>query len=492
MSASGNFSCCASTSLRDIGASSITVDRSIIACNVCTRTLDVSNTLVVNNIPITGCVEYPLALSAAACTTLEPGFCSSILQYINGQWGIFRPPGMTEITVGSIDSNFVNVTSALNAAPCSHFLRVTADMTENGPINTPPNTLIYVDPGVTWTIVGGGIQTQGDLILLGNININSSTISFQNLSGIPCISGPGALDIRHMHLDHSVQVSNSEHIFPVTKRAHLESCRITLGSASGLLFEDGKVSQVNDIVMNNVVLEGANGATPSNAISLVNQQNPYRFVMNNITIRGSWSTVADIMSITTSFNLFTNWIFQTTTSPVSLRLGGQVTNINNVTNTTTQLDISLNGSGGQYRGFTNIRNLTVNNTNVSLTDCRCLNLTINTAGLLSFLTNCQCDLMVISASDCIVSNCNVLAGNLTLNFPNARSTLLSNVRVSGLNQNINLGLCNRVQVVNCQVAPAVVGGTGTITNIAANTLITNCIVDGVAPVGPTIVNVISV
>lgn len=491
MSTNTSVSCCAPTSLKDIGASSITVDQSLTACRICTRSLNVSNTLVVNNVPVTGCVEYPLALNATACTTIEPGFCGSILQYINNQWGIYRPPSMTEITVGSVDSNFATVTDAFNAAPCSNLIRVTANVTENGPIITPPNTLIYVDPGVTWTIIGGGIQTQGDLVLLGSISMNSSSISFQNLVGNPCISGPGALEIRHMHLDHSVQVTNSEYLFPVTKRSHVDNCRITLGSASGLLFEDAKVIQVDDIVMNNVILEGVNGATPSNVISLVNQQNPYRLIINNLTIRGSWSTVSNIMSIATTFNLFTNWTFQTTTTPISIQLGGQVTNINNVNVTITTLNISLNGSGGQYRGFSNIGALTINNSNVSLTDCRCQTLTVNAGGLLSSMVNCQCNSMNINASDCTVSNCYVLTGGLILSGT-AQSTLLSNVRLLGLNQNMNLGLAPRVQVTNCQIAPNVVGGTGTITFLGANTVITNCIVDGVAPVGPTIVNVISV
>jgi len=369
-----------------------------------------TNNLFVNNIfnqdgePLP-CSAYPLSVDSSQCTSISPGFCGSILQYVDAEWGIYRSPGMTEITVGdggngvAPGNNFFTVSSALTDGTSfsnCRFIRITDDVVENGPVTVPDNTLIYIDPGVTWTLVGGGIVTQGDFVLLGNQSSASSTISFQSLAGGTAFSGPGSLEVRHLHIDRTVDVIDSEYLYPSSKPLHMTNCRITLGNAGYLITEDSKSSGIVDTVMTDVTIEGNPGDAPFQCMNLFNQQNPYRFKATNLTFQGDWSSTDDIISISTSFNQIYGVVFNTS-GTIRCSLGGQYTSIVNA-NTNVIVTLRLIGADSTYVNIKSVTSVNILNTNIHLTNVMCENLNLS-GSLNCTVTNCTTTTFLLSNSN---------------------------------------------------------------------------------------------
>lgn len=164
-------------------------------CNLCVSNLTVTNSIAIPN-PV--CGNHPVCIDASTCNqtvTICPGFCGSILQYVNGNWGIYRSPGMLEVTVGNTGigapgsglapgANFPDVASAIGQSLITNcrFIRITDDTTEAGPLALPANTVIYVDPNVRWTVNGGITVAGGSLTLRGsgNSQLNIGQISGAN------------------------------------------------------------------------------------------------------------------------------------------------------------------------------------------------------------------------------------------------------------------------------------------------------------------------
>lgn len=161
---------------------------------------------IINNF-LNQCADYPLQISAVNnCVSLRAGFCGSILQYINNAWGIYRSPGITEITVGlpgdgvAPGAAFNSVATALGNSLNTNcrFIRITDDTTDAAALNIPANTVIYIDPGVTWTVTGA-LTINGDFVLLSNSPDPSARVIL-NIASSPCISGTGAIFVHGLHI----------------------------------------------------------------------------------------------------------------------------------------------------------------------------------------------------------------------------------------------------------------------------------------------------
>lgn len=205
----------------------VTVDKQIV--NTCLLHSDFISTLTGGGADITNvtdlitivdiignlCGGPPITLAPNFCIDLSPGFCSSVIQNINNAWGIYRAPGMTEITVGSggdgvaPGANFPDVGAALGApatpSDCN-FIRITSD-TVDGSLVLRPNTLIYVDPGVNWTVTGQ-LTISGDFILMGATPIPSARVTYGG-AGLTFINGAAgsSVFVQNMHLIHALQLN---------------------------------------------------------------------------------------------------------------------------------------------------------------------------------------------------------------------------------------------------------------------------------------------
>jgi len=179
--------------------------KTLIRRSACIGSLNVQNLTVTNSIEPAPCATYPLQIDDDFCLDFVPGFCGSIHQYIRGSWGIYRSPGMTEVTVGlpgdgsAPGANYASVAEALNNAGNTNcrFIRICDNVQEIGPLILPGPVLIYVDPGVTYTI-NGGFVTNFDLVLIGAISQPSSRIIFSGSQAL--VSGNGHLRLHHLHL----------------------------------------------------------------------------------------------------------------------------------------------------------------------------------------------------------------------------------------------------------------------------------------------------
>jgi len=238
---------------------------------------DITNTTdIITIVDIIGnlCGNPPLRLAPNFCVDLEPGFCSSVIQNINNAWGIYRAPGMTEITVGAggdgiaPGANFPDVASALGApatvSDCN-FIRITSNVTD-GTLNLRPNTLIYVDPGVNWTVTGP-IFIQGDFVLMGANPTPSSSVTYGG-GNVPFINGGAgsSLFVQNLHLIHAPQVGNAEVFVNPRIPSRISHVVVDVGTSVEGFLSDTAAAFVN-MTLDHVTLQGSTGPNIPAAIT---------------------------------------------------------------------------------------------------------------------------------------------------------------------------------------------------------------------------------
>jgi len=261
-------------------------------CNLCVSNLTVTNTISLPgvNIQLPICTNYPLAGDGTVtnCVDIVPGFCGSILQNINGAWDVFRSPGITEITVGNTGkppgANFPDVASALgqNLVTNCRFIRITDDTTD-GALNLPGSTLVYIDPGVTWTVTGP-ITLNGDFVLLGNQPFPSSRLVFGGQGAGAAIQGVGQLMIRDLHIQHAPQAAPNEILVNPTIRTRIMDVVVELGDTQGGFLSDATTPFAN-VLLDNVTLIGAGPLC--SGIILINQA-ASQFASNMLALQGTF------------------------------------------------------------------------------------------------------------------------------------------------------------------------------------------------------------
>lgn len=291
-------SCCpisGSVTSKDIATNNFAAKAGTV-CNLCVSNLTVTNTITTPAGNNQICTLYPLIGDGTTtnCVDITPGFCGSILQNINGAWGVYRSPGITEITVGGggngvpPGANFPDVASALGSSLATNcrFIRITDDTTD-GPttLNLPSNTLIYIDPGVTWTVLGN-IQMNGDFVLLGNQSFPSSRVIF---GGTPFIApayiiGNGNLIVRHLHFQHAPQTNPNELLVDPSIPSQFFDVVVELGNTQGGFLSDASTAFAN-MTLDHVTLIGG-GPLCSGAITI--GQAISRFASHMLTIQGTF------------------------------------------------------------------------------------------------------------------------------------------------------------------------------------------------------------
>jgi len=296
--------------------------------------------IINNNAPL--CANYPLQLDNTGnipeCVDIVPGFCGSILQYVNGAWDIFRSPDITEITVGNTakppGANFPDVASALGQSLNTNckFIRIT-DNTTDGNLNIPNNTLIYVDSGVTWNV--GTLTLNGSFVLIGTNSLTSSIINFT-----------------------TVGTNNAAIVGTLTDNVWIANCRVNLTVATQILMDPRITTYINNAKINvgnfngtglsdatnpftNLQLNQVNfvgeGIASENFLSLSN--NTSQFTAYRITVEGTFrnNSLGIVCNVAASANQFRQWygINFATASFTQHRLSGQVYNVNDRNTTTT-------------------------------------------------------------------------------------------------------------------------------------------------------------
>jgi len=212
-----------------------------------------NTTEIINN--FLNCTTYPFQ-TVGNCADIVPGFCGSILQNINGAWDIFRSPGITEITVGNVakppGANFPDVASALGDSLVTNcrFIRIT-DNTTDGNLNIPNGTLIYIDPGVTWT--AGTLTLNGDFILTGATNLNSSTFVYGGSGGTTIINGGGGnVLLSNLRIIHN-GVNNDELLVDPTLPCRITNVYTEQNSLRSFLSDAGAPFQ--NMILDHVTIE---------------------------------------------------------------------------------------------------------------------------------------------------------------------------------------------------------------------------------------------
>jgi len=296
---------------------------------------------------IFNCANYPLIVNNG-CIEVTPGFCGSILQYTSGAWDVFRSPGITEITVGNTakppGANFSTVELALGQSLNTNcrFIRITDDTTDAGNINIPNNTLIYVDPGVTWTVTGT-LTLNGTFTLTGSTNLASSRMEYHNTIG-----GVGNLYVQNIHLIHNNGVSNVPFVLPsipMVANNIVVDCDV-----SGCFLSD--VAGPANIQLDQCTLSGTSNVA-SLAISLSNATSVIK--AQNITLNGTWSTTVNaIQTVSSTSDNIWNKINIETSTDVLISMGGDI--ISQVYDVNRRLTFTANG--------TNISNITFNRFNI--------------------------------------------------------------------------------------------------------------------------------
>jgi len=204
------------------------------------------------------CVEEPLFINQNGCIELcytgalgltgpnnclfveepfpEVDFCGAIKQYVNNEWGVYRSPGITEVTVGfgsngvSPGANYTTVTNALldsNTFTNCKFIRITDSVDEGADLNLTSDVLIYIDPGVNYTVSNINLNDH-NLVLFGNENQNSSQIT---ISGQ--INGSGILSLKYLRVNHTgtLQLLNTN-----LTSIKVQTCTFDMGSSTAPIF----------------------------------------------------------------------------------------------------------------------------------------------------------------------------------------------------------------------------------------------------------------
>uniref|UniRef100_A0A6C0BPX7 Uncharacterized protein n=1 Tax=viral metagenome TaxID=1070528 RepID=A0A6C0BPX7_9ZZZZ len=272
-----------------------------------------ANTVVTNNLIVNGdsnvevCTNYPLCFTN--CVDMCPGFCGSIHQYIRGAWGIYRSPGITEVTVGipgdgvAPGANYQTVAEALsqNTGPFTNcrFIRVTDSISEGAALTLTANVLLYIDPGVTYTLPGDLEANGFNLVIFGNENQSSSALSITGQ-----ILGAGST-VMCKYLD--IRASTPVELFSKDlKNLTMEKLQITLDNPSGTVLSG---ISTNVTTITDVQITIAAGVTATNpCISHDAPGSPVkRLEIYNLNITGAFTTqsivVEDVTSTVTNLKM---------------------------------------------------------------------------------------------------------------------------------------------------------------------------------------------
>lgn len=134
-------------------------------------------------------------------------FCSAIMQWDGAAWQIVRAPSITAVSVGPIGSGalYPDVATALATAPGCPFIRVLANLTEPAALAIPTSTIIYIDPGVTYTLNNTiTLAPNADLIVMGNEYNTSSRLHYSLPLNTALVNitlgGQNAVSFRYLHI----------------------------------------------------------------------------------------------------------------------------------------------------------------------------------------------------------------------------------------------------------------------------------------------------
>lgn len=335
-----------------------------------TISVDELITIVENN--LNQCAEYPLTINANACLDLEPGFCSSILQFVSGAWGIYRSPGITEITVGGLGSNFLTVADAFSLGPSGvtcRFVRITDNVTEPGLV-LPTDTLIYIDPGVTWTVTGP-LTMSGNFVLIGNNSQPSSTFSYGGFAG-PCIQGTGSLFIENLHIVHLPQAAGGEILVSVSIPAVIKNVTVSLSNTVNGFVSD-TAGPITQCTLDHVWLIGES-VTCNLPINIQNAASNVR--INMLQVSGTFLPNGNLTS--TAPNIVWQGVRNDTSSSMIYRLSGEAIDFQDISNNCT-VELSANTLFSQAR--INTARPVGNNTALSNIICENFNFQSSVSGL---------------------------------------------------------------------------------------------------------------
>jgi hypothetical protein len=296
------------------------------------NTINVTNLINIVNNFLNRCANYPLRIDASAnqCIEISPGFCGSILQNINDAWGIYRSPGITEITVGAggdgvaPGANFPDVASAFgapNTPTDCNFIRITSDVTD-GPLVLPANTLIYIDPGVNWTVTGP-ITISGDFVLWGANPTPSSTLTYNNIGSVPLIGGAGSLLIQNLHIIHTA--GNNEPVVTPSIPTRMKHVVVDVGATVASFISDTGAPLVN-MTLDHVTINGAGANRPlrvGDAASV--------FRCTELEFTGTFTTAMIAAVATHEWNGIRN----RSTAAVGFTIGGTISDFQDITQTAT-------------------------------------------------------------------------------------------------------------------------------------------------------------
>ncbi len=104
--------------------------------------------------------------------------CKSSIQW-NGGWRVTEPPSETVVSVGI--SGLHDTVNAALAKGCP-FVRVSSDTTDSSLSNFTSSTLVYIDPGVTWTFTGTVVIPEGSSFSLRGNGPTSAFVVTQDLA----------------------------------------------------------------------------------------------------------------------------------------------------------------------------------------------------------------------------------------------------------------------------------------------------------------------
>lgn len=420
-------------------------------------------TEIINN--FLNCVANPLQLDGANCAELKMGFCGSIVQFVNGAWEIYRSPGICEVTVGTVNANYASVTDALAASGNTNcrFIRITESTVEPaGNINIPPDTLVYLDPGVTWT-PQGALVLSGAFILTGATNLASSIVEFGDNPFF--ITGAGQCILSNLRFRHSGIIPNNLLINPVITSV-LTNLRVEQNAAN--CFVNDASAPFASLIMNDVYVEF--GVAIVNPLSI--QITQAASIVRAVQLSLSGAATGSIINCTNPSTVWSNLSIDmpgATTHILQGNIQGLVDS-NNTTTVTVGANVVLSDCTLNTLvvtgNFTTIQNVTIDTLDLTavLDSLTLRNVTINTNFALNAFN---------MGTSAVVNN---LTYNgildITTTMPNAIA--LSYAKLNGFTANTNwtivLGNNTRLEGINCLVSGGdinynisggvAVGGTG--------------------------------
>jgi len=350
--------------------------------------------------------------------TIKNAMPCQTLQFLGGDWVFTDPPSETVIVVGPTQV-FTNVQAALTAG-CS-FIRVIENTTDiELTLNT--NSLVYIDPGVTWTLSGAApVSIAGKSFTVRGCNPISSNFVVTNTS-LDLFTG-GATDTL---LITDVNVTLSNRLINTTPVVVAYNCRFALPNKA-LCFMGSAIGDViTRTFINNCVFVGGGGACTTvitGATSITNN-----LLMLNCRFQGVYNTLSSSISLAGRGVLMNNIQILSNIGTIDIT-GGMLQNVAG----SGTYNLSINATVQTLVENCSMNALTVRGSFVSINNCSVAN-GINT---LPGLTNSTISgvhltggvIALINFTRCVVSGIVHSTGGITIGT--AVDSTFSNIRLSG-------------------------------------------------------------